>query len=75
MNEIIEMLLSLCDEINVDSITEETRFMEELEISSLDFFSLISEVEVAYGITIPEREIQTIITVGDLLRIIAEKEA
>lgn len=74
MDEILDILKDLCEEIDVDAVTEETSFMEDLEIASLDFFSLISELEAAHDITITEREIQDIETIGDLVCIIQEKE-
>lgn len=74
MNEIIDILNRLCDEICTSTVTEETSFMEDLEIASLDFFSLISELEAVHDITITEREIQSIETIGDLIRIIQKKE-
>lgn len=73
MDEIIDILKDLCEEVGEEFITEETNFMEDLEISSLDFFSLISELEADHGITITEREIQNIITVGDLMRTVQKK--
>lgn len=73
MDEIIEILNTLCDDVDITSINEGTCFMEDLEISSLDFFSLISELEADHGITISEREIQNIVSVGDLIHLLNEK--
>ena len=74
MDEILDILKDLCDEIDMDAVTEKTSFMEDLEIASLDFFSLISELEATHDITITEREIQDIETIGDLVCIIQKKE-
>ena len=42
-------------------------------LGTQDFFSLISEIESEFNIHITELEIQRLVTVGDLLRILQEK--
>lgn len=73
MDFILEIIRDYCEEIDASQITPESRIMDDLELSSLDFFSLVSEIETEYNIRITEREIQEIATVGDLMHIVEEK--
>ena len=73
MDTVLEIIQDCCEEVDPSLITEESRFLDDLELSSLDFFSLISEIESAFNIHITELEIQRLVTVGDLLRILQEK--
>ncbi len=56
----------LADELEVDpdSISESTRFREDLEADSLDLYTLVQELEDTYGVTISEDEAAKILTVG-----------
>jgi acyl carrier protein len=56
----------LAEELEVDpgTITEETRFREDLEADSLDLYTLVQELEDSYGVTISDEEAATILTVG-----------
>lgn len=70
---LLQIIQDYCEEIDVPQITSESRIMDDLELSSLDFFSLVSDVETEFDIHITEREIQEIATVGDLMHIVEEK--
>jgi acyl carrier protein len=56
----------LADELEVDpaAITEATRFKEDLEADSLDLYTLVQELEDAYGVKISDEEAAKILTVG-----------
>lgn len=73
MNQILEIIEDYCEELDISQVTPDSRIMDDLELSSLDFFSLVSEIETEYDIRITEREIQEIVTIGDLMRIVEEK--
>ena len=73
MDTVLEMIQDCCEEVDPSLITEESRFLDDLELSSLDFFSLISEIESEFNIHITELEIQRLVTVGDLLHVLQEK--
>ncbi len=55
----------LADELELDpeSVTEQTRFREDLAADSLDFYTLIQELEDSYGVKIPDEEAIKILTV------------
>jgi acyl carrier protein len=56
----------LVDELEVSpgSITESTRFREDLEADSLDLYTLVQELEDSYGVRISDEEASRILTVG-----------
>ena len=56
----------LVDELEVDpgSISESTRFREDLEADSLDLYTLVQELEDSYGVRITDEEAAQILTVG-----------
>ncbi len=56
----------LADELEVDpaTITESTRFREDLEADSLDLYTLVQELEDSYGVKISDEEAAKILTVG-----------
>ena len=73
MDTVFEIIQDCCEEVDPSLITEESRFLDDLELSSLDCFSLISEIESEFNIHITELEIQRLVTVGDLLHVLQEK--
>jgi acyl carrier protein len=56
----------LVDELEVSpgSISESTRFREDLEADSLDLYTLVQELEDSYGVQISDEEASRILTVG-----------
>ena len=56
----------LADELELepDTITEATRFKEDLEADSLDLYTLVQELEDSYGVRISDEEAAKILTVG-----------
>ena len=51
-------------EVNPGSISESTRFREDLEADSLDLYTLVQELEDSYGVRISDEEAARILTVG-----------
>ncbi len=56
-----------------DEITENTRFRDDMELSSLDFMTLLGEVEDEFDIEFEENDAVGIFTVGDALKLIGRK--
>jgi acyl carrier protein len=56
----------LADELELDpgSISEATRFRDDLEADSLDLYTLVQELEDSYGVKISDEEAAKILTVG-----------
>ena len=69
MREIIAEHLN-CD---VDSITPETTFKEDLGADSLDLFELVMALEDEYSIEIPSEELQELTTVGSVIEYLKTK--
>ena len=65
-----KMRQMLADQLNieVDQITPETSFKDDLGADSLDLFELVMALEDEYKIEIPTEELQKIETVGDVLK-------
>ncbi len=61
LREIIAGVLN----VDVNEITAETTFKEDLGADSLDIFQIIMELEDTFGISIENEEAEKIITVGD----------
>ncbi len=51
--------------IEKDSITVETKFIDDLGADSLDIFQIILEIEDAFNISIDDSTAEKILTVGD----------
>ena len=57
----------LADELEVDpgTISEATRFKEDLVADSLDLYTLVQELEDTYGVRISDEQAAQIRTVGE----------
>jgi acyl carrier protein len=56
----------LAEELEIDpaSITEATRFRDDLDADSLDLYTLVQELEDTYGVRMSDEEAGKIATVG-----------
>ena len=65
----------IADQLNADadSITQETRFKEDLEADSLDLFELIMSLEEEFGVEIPSEELEGLLTVQNVMDYLANK--
>lgn len=59
--------------ISADKIKMESRFIEDLNIDSLDMIEMLMALEDEFGVIIPNDKIDKIKTVGDLCKFISEK--
>ena len=66
LQQIIAEVLS----VDLDEITPETTFKDDLGADSLDVFQIIMAVEEEFGIEIPTEEAEKINTVGDAVEAI-----
>lgn len=73
MNEKLkEIIYSVIADQDIE-LTEETEFVDDLGLSSMEFFNLITLIENHYNIKISDRQIQELETVGDIIDIIDYK--
>ena len=56
--------------IDADSITEDTTFVDELGADSLDIFQIIMGIEEEYDIELDNESVEQIQTVGDAVEAI-----
>ena len=54
-------------------ITESTSFKDDLEADSLDLFEMVMALEDEFGIEIPSEDLEKLVTVGDVLKYLADK--
>ncbi|MDD3337416.1 MAG: acyl carrier protein [Lachnospiraceae bacterium] len=54
----------------VDTITEETSFKEDLGADSLDLFELVMSFEEEFDIEIPTEDLEQMTTVGEVVKYI-----
>jgi acyl carrier protein len=59
-------------EVDIERITETTRFREDLDADSLDLYELVMELEDNYGVTVSEEQAARIQTVGDAVGFVVE---
>lgn len=64
----------LAEELEVDpeTISESTRFREDLEADSLDLYTLVQELEDSYGLRISDEQATKIQTVGQAVEFVLE---
>ena len=55
---------------DVETIQEDDDLIEDLGISSMDTLTMISYLEEEFRITIPERMLRKVATVGDLIDLV-----
>ena len=65
-DELIKIIRAVTENEDIE-ITEETELVDDLELSSLDFFSLVTQIETEFQIKISDRDVQELETVGDII--------
>ena len=68
--KIIDIIKNATD---IENIEMESNLMDDLELSSLEIFTMFSDIEDEFGIKIPTDEIETISSIEDIVRIVEEK--
>ena len=65
----------IAEQLDVETVrvTSEATFMQDLGADSLDLTELVMEMEEAFGIEIPDSDLETIKTVGDAERYVEAK--
>lgn len=69
MKEIIADQLS----VDAETVTEASSFKEDLGADSLDLFELVMALEDEYSVEIPSDDLQTLLTVGDVMNYLKGK--
>ena len=62
----------LSTQTEVDELTLDDELVNDLEISSMDVLFLISSLEEEFHISVPEKAIRQMVTVGDVVQVIQD---
>ncbi len=57
-------------QIDTDMINENTKVMDDLNADSLDVVEMLMAMEENFGITIPDEDIEELVTVSDIVEYI-----
>ena len=68
MFEQLKELICNYVEVDADSITEDSLFIEDLGFNSYDFMSLLGELEQEFDVMVDEQEVINLHTVGDAVK-------
>ena len=60
--------------IDINTITEEASFKEDLGVDSLDLFELVMALEEEFGVEIPTEDLETLTTVGAVAKYVEEHQ-
>ena len=63
--EKLQQIIAEVLNVDVDEITPETTFVDDLGADSLDVFQIIMGIEEEFDIEIPNEEAEKIVSVGD----------
>ena len=72
LERVKEIIVEILAADDID-ITEETSLKDDLGADSLDVFELITAFQDEYGVEIPEEELESIQTVGDIIEFMKSK--
>jgi acyl carrier protein len=61
--------------VSKESVTRQTRFIEDIGADSLDIVELVMELEEEFEITIPDEQAEKIKTVGEAVDYIEREQA
>lgn len=53
-------------EIEAEDVSEDSVLMDDLDLSSMEILTVVSELEDAFRLRIPEKDLRAIVTVSDL---------
>lgn len=72
MLEKIQEIIAENLSVDVEKVTEEASFKEDLEADSLDLFEMVVALEDEFDLEIPEEELANILTVKDVVKYIED---
>ena len=68
MLEKIQEMLAEALNLSVEKVTADAKIVDDLGADSLDVVELLSRLEDEYGITIPDEDVESLVTVGDVVK-------
>jgi acyl carrier protein len=76
MNDILPRLQEVLADLverPPEALTEEQRFIDDLECDSLDLINVVAEIEQEFGIPLTDDDAEQLLTIGDGVRIVRRK--
>ncbi len=74
MFEVICKAITAYVDVDRDTLTRDTDFINDLHMNSYDFVSLLGELEDSLGVEIPDTDIRELHTIGDVENYIKSQE-
>ena len=68
MLEKIQEMLAEALNLPVEKVAADAKIVDDLGADSLDVVELLSRLEDEYGITIPDEDVEDLVTVGDVVK-------
>ena len=59
--------------VEPEAVDEEARFKEDLDADSLDLVELVMALEEQFDISVPEEELEDVLTVGQAVSLVSDK--
>ena len=68
MLEKIQEMLAEALNVSIDKVTPDAKIVDDLGADSLDVVELLSQLEDEYNVTIPDDEVEGLVTVADVAK-------
>ena len=72
--EIVSQVLAVLEdvaEVSPEDVTESSVLMDDLDLSSMEILTIVADIEETFGLRIPEKELRSFVTMGDLVDYLA----
>ena len=73
-NEIVEIIVDIA-EITKEEIRTDSSLIDTLDLNSLEILSIVAEIEKKYSVKISEKELLSIATVDDIVKMVESKKS
>jgi acyl carrier protein len=75
-HRIVQRILAESDSpLTAADVKEDSKLRGDLGLGSLQAVSLVLGIEDEFGVRVEDEELQTLVTVGDIMRLVREKQA
>lgn len=74
--EIIEQIKAILEdvaELPREEVNEDSVLMDDLDLSSMEILTIVADVEEAFGLRIPEKDLRSFVTISDLADYLVER--
>ena len=72
--EIISQILAILEdvaEVSPEDVNENSVLMDDLDLSSMEILTIVADLEETFGLSITEKELRNVVTIGDLVDYLA----